>query len=114
MLKLLGSFKLIQHVIKINDTALYSFAFFEVKSIFFMTNHRNYACWMPLHSLDLSNLETSQPDLQKILTEGGFCVNRTGKSLLVALLIWLFNKQSMEMQRVSLRLLWYLQTYLQL
>ena len=35
---------------------------------------------MSLYSLDLANLETSQPDLQNILTEGGFGVNRTGKS----------------------------------
>ena len=45
-----------------------------------MTNHHNYARWMSLYSLDLANLEISQPDLQKILTEGGFSVNRTGKS----------------------------------
>ena len=36
--------------------------------------------WMFLYSLAFANLETSQPDLQKILTEGGFSVNRTGKS----------------------------------
>ena len=34
---------------------------------------------MSLYSLDFANLETSQPELQKILTEG-FSVNRTGKS----------------------------------
>ena len=48
--------------------------------MFFMTNHHNYARWMCLYSLDLASLETSQPDLQKILTEGCFSVNRTGKS----------------------------------
>ena len=36
---------------------------------------------MCLYSLDLANLETSQSDLQKILTERCFSVNRTGKSL---------------------------------
>ena len=35
-----------------------------------------------LYSLDLANLETSQLDPQKILTEGGFNVNRTGKSVI--------------------------------
>ena len=44
-----------------------------------MTNYHNYARWMSLYSLDLSNLGTSQPDQQKILTDGGFSVNRTGK-----------------------------------
>ena len=35
---------------------------------------------MSLYSLDFPNLETSQPELQKILTEGGFSVNRTRQS----------------------------------
>ena len=78
--KIVGLIQLMQRAIKINDTALYSFALFEVIPIFFMTNHHNYARWMSLYSLDLANLETSQPDLQKSLTEGGFNVNRTGKS----------------------------------
>ena len=78
--KIVGLIQLMQRAIKINDTALYSFAFFEVTYIFFMTNHHNYARCMSLYSLDLANLETSQPNLQKIFTEGGFSINRTGKS----------------------------------
>ena len=35
---------------------------------------------MSLYSADLANLETSQTHLQKVLTEGGCSVNRTGKS----------------------------------
>ena len=54
-----------QLAVKINNIALYSFALFEVTTIFFMTNHHSYACWKPLYSLDLANLEASQPDLQK-------------------------------------------------
>ena len=53
--KTVGIIQLMQHAIKINDTALYSFALFEVTSIFFMTNHHNYAHWMSLYSLDLVN-----------------------------------------------------------
>ena len=34
---------------------------------------------MSLYSIDLANLETSQPNLQKV-TVGGFSINRTGKS----------------------------------
>ena len=45
-----------------------------------MTSHHKYACWMPLYSLDLATLETIQLDLENALTEGGFSVNRTGKS----------------------------------
>ena len=78
--KIVGLIQLMQRAIKINDTALYSFAFFEVTYIFFMTNHHNYACCMSLYSLDLANLETSQPNLQKIFTEGRLNINRTGKS----------------------------------
>ena len=44
-----------------------------------MANYHNYARWMSLYSLYLSNLGTSQPDQQKSLTDGGFSVNRTGK-----------------------------------
>ena len=80
MTKIVGLIQSMQRAIKINDTALYSFALFEVIPIFFMTNHHNYARWMSLYSLDLASLETSQPNLQKILTEGGFSVNKTIKS----------------------------------
>ena len=34
---------------------------------------------MSLYSLDLANLETSQPNLQKIFTEEGFSINKTRK-----------------------------------
>ena len=69
-----------QCAVRINDTTLYSFVLFEVTSIFFMTYHLNYACWMSFYSLDFANLETSQLDLPRILTEGGFSINRAGKS----------------------------------
>ena len=42
--KIVGLIQLMQRAIKINDTALYSFALAEVTYIFFMTNHHNYAC----------------------------------------------------------------------
>ena len=114
--KIVGLIQLMQRAIKINDTALYSFAFFEVTYIFFMTNHHNYARCMSLYSLDLANLETSQPNLQKIFTERRFSINRTGKSFasFPASLILLLNKQLMQTQRVSWRVLWHLHTYLQL
>ena len=80
--KIVGLIQLMQRVVRINDKALYLFALFEVTSIFFMTNHHNYVHWMSFYSLDLANLqsESSQLDLQKVLIEGGFIVNRTGKS----------------------------------
>ena len=73
--KIVGLIQLMQCAIKVNDTALNSFALFEVTSIFFMSNHHSYAGWMSLYSLF-----PSQHDLQTISTEGGFSVNKTGKS----------------------------------
>ena len=101
--KIVGLIQLMQRAIKINDTALSSFALFEVTYIFFMTKYHNYAQWMSLYSLDLANLETSQPNLQKIFTERRFSINRTGKSFasFPASLILLLNKQLMQTQRVS-------------
>ena len=55
-----------------------------------------------LEFLRLANLETSQPDLQKISTEGGFSVNRTGKSF-ASVPVDLALEQTMQMQRVGLR-----------
>ena len=78
--KIVGLFQLMKCAIRINDTALYSFVLVEVTYIFFMTNHHIYACWMTFYSVDLANLETSQPNLQTFFTEGGFSINRTGKS----------------------------------
>ena len=99
--KIVGLIQLMQRAIKINDTALYSFALFEVIPIFFMTNHHNYARWMSLYSLDLANLETSQLDLQKILTEEGFNVNRTGKSFATVPVDMALEQTTIQMQRIG-------------
>ena len=45
-----------------------------------MRNHHNYARWISLYSLEFANLETSQPDVRKILIARAFCVNGIGKS----------------------------------
>ena len=75
-----GLIQLMQHAVRIYGTELYSFALFEVTSIFFMANNCNYARWIFLYSLDLANLEKRLPDFKKVLTERGLSVNRTGKS----------------------------------
>ena len=98
--KIVGLIPLTQCAIKINDTELHSFALFEVTSVFFMTNYHNHTCWVSLYSLDLANLEKSQPYLQNILTEGGFSANRTGKSF-ASVPVDMALEQSMQMQRVS-------------
>ena len=93
-----------KRAIKINDTLyiMHYYIHFEMRSSFFMTSHHNYVRWMSLYSLDLPNLEASQPDLQKILTEADFSLNRTGKSFVgVSLLKWLLSKELMQTQRVG-------------
>ena len=103
----------IKHATKINNrlSIIHYYIHFEVTSIFFLKNHHSYVRWMSLYSLDLPNLEASQPDLQKILTEGDFSLNRTGKSFVgVSLLKWLLSKELMQTQRVGWRVLWHLQT----
>ena len=93
-----------KRAIKINNrlSIIHYYIHFEVTSIFFLKNHHSYVRWMSLYSLDLPSLEVSQPDLQKILTEGGFSLNRTGKSFArVSLLKWLLNKELMQTQRVG-------------
>ena len=90
-----------KRAIKINDTLyiMHYYIHFEMRSSFFMTSHHNYVRWMSLYSLDLPNLEASQPDLQKIVNEGGFSFNRTGKSFAsVSRLKWLLNKQCKRKQ----------------
>ena len=102
-----------KRAIKINDTLyiMHYYIHFEMRSSFFMTSHHNYVRWMSLYSLDLPNLEASQLDLQKILTEADFSLNRTGKSFVgVSLLKWLLSKELMQTQRVGWRVLWHLQT----
>ena len=77
--KITGLVQLMHRAVKINNTALHSFTLFEVTSIIFMTNHHNHAPRMSFYSLHLGNIKTRQLDLLKVLTEGGFSVNRTEK-----------------------------------
>ena len=66
-----------------------------------------------LEFLRHTNLETSHPDLQRILTEG-FSVNRTGKSF-TSVPVDVALEQTIDANAKSrLRVLWYLQRYLQL
>ena len=56
---------------------LFAYALFQLSPIFFMANHINYARWMVLYSLELANLD---PEINDMLRNGGFSVNRSGKS----------------------------------
>ena len=68
---------ILHRAIKTNDPELFGCALFEMSSIFFPTNHSNYARWMVLYSLELVNLN---PHIKEMLKSGCFSVNRTGKS----------------------------------
>ena len=66
----------LHRAIKCKDPKLFRCALFKLLPIFFMTNHFNYARWIVLYSLELENLD---PEIDKILRNGGFSVNRSCK-----------------------------------
>ena len=53
---------------------------YQISSIFFSTNHQNYARWMTFYSLELMSLPEENSILTEMLHSGGFSVNRTGNS----------------------------------
>ena len=57
---------------KTNDFTLFGYALSQLSSIYFSTNHHNYARWMILYGLELLNIT-------EMLRNGGFTINRTGK-----------------------------------
>ncbi|KAK3921569.1 DNA primase [Frankliniella fusca] len=44
---------------------------------FFLFNHPNYARWLPVHILDLEQLQHTCPHVYECFSEGGFVVNKT-------------------------------------
>ena len=80
--KIVDLIQLLMRATKTNDVELYAYALFEI-SIFIVTNHHNYARWMSLYSLDLANLKTKNLEVEKLLKNGGFIVNRTRKPFAV-------------------------------
>ena len=77
--KLMDYFLLLQRAVKANDVDLFSYALFELSSLFFATNHQNYARWMTYYALELCNLKAANPDVYQLLKGGAFSVNRSGK-----------------------------------
>ena len=57
--------------IKTNDFTLFGHAFFQLFTIYFSTNHYNYARWMIFYALELLNFSES-------LRSGVFTIIRTG------------------------------------
>ena len=56
---------------KTNDFTLFGYALFQLSSIYFSTNHHNYARWITLYALELLNIA-------EMLRNGGFTINGTG------------------------------------
>ena len=57
--------------LKTNDFTLFGYALLQLSSIYFSTNHHNYARWLILYALELLNIA-------KMLRNDGFTINRTG------------------------------------
>ena len=79
--KIVELYLILHRAVKISNVDMYGFALFELAGIFFMTNHMNYARWMTFYALELVHLKYERPDLQKVLENGGFSINRSGKTL---------------------------------
>ena len=77
-IKFTDLFFLLQRAVKTNNVELYGFVLHEVCALFFVTNHQNYARWMSLYSLELTNLRDQSPEVFEALSNGAFSVNRTG------------------------------------
>ena len=60
---------------KVNDVDLFAYALFELSTLFFVTNHQNYARWMTFYVLELSNLKHEKPDVLELLKSGAFSIN---------------------------------------
>ena len=81
--RIIELYLVLHRAIKINDIELYAFSLYQLTSIFFMTNHSNYARWMTYYSLELWNLKSEKPDVARILE------NELETHSLVLQLIWL-------------------------
>ena len=78
--KLIDLFLIMQRAVKANDIDQFAYILHEITSIFFVTNHQNYARWMSLYSLELANLQSKRPVIFDALSGGAFSVNRTGNA----------------------------------
>ena len=61
----------LHRAMKTNDFTLFGYTLFQLSSIYFSTNHHNFARWMILYALELLNVA-------EMLRNSGFTINRTG------------------------------------
>ena len=67
--------------LSINSIELYAYSLLQLTSIFFITNHPNYARWMTYYALELTNLKKDRPELLDVLEKGVFrLIGQVGRS----------------------------------
>ena len=79
--ELMELFLLFHRSLKENDARLNAYTLHKISALFFATNHPNYAHCMTLYSLDLLNLEYSNPTVFRMLKMVVFQFAETDSSL---------------------------------
>ena len=63
-----------------SDFKLYKESLFVLIPYFFVLDHMNYACWLPIHLRDMIALETLHPIIYQEFSIGNFVVRKTENS----------------------------------
>lgn len=71
--------QLFSRATRTNDLDLFTYCLGEMCSIFFATNHPNYARYMVRYHLNPLNIEETHPGGHQMLLSGGVSVRRTSK-----------------------------------
>ena len=58
---------------------LFAYSLYELSSLFFSTNHPNYARCMPRYALELQHIKDNKSSLYNMLLNGGFSVRRSDR-----------------------------------
>ena len=65
----INTYRVLHRVMKTNDFTLFGYSLFQLSSIYFSTNHHNYARWMFLYALELLNIA-------EMFRNGGFTIKQ--------------------------------------
>ena len=74
--QLVELFLLFHRSVKENDVRLNACVMHKMSTLFFATNHQNYSRYVTLYSLELLNLEHSNPVVFHMLKNGGLSIRR--------------------------------------
>ena len=72
--------QLFSHATRTNDLDLFIYCLGEMCSMFFATNHPNYARYTVRYRLNLMNIESTHPGARETLLAGGLSVRRSSKA----------------------------------